>query len=148
MRQAGFRDVLAVREFRALWVADLLSVAGDQLARVGLAVLVYARTGSAAWTALAYVLTFLPALVGGGSLADRFPRRGLMVGVDLIRAVLAGLMVLPVPLPVLFVLVFLVAAGGAPVTKAQQALLPAILGDRYFTGLSVWTVTSQVARVC
>jgi hypothetical protein len=50
MRQAGFRDVLAIREFRALWAAELLSVAGDQLARVGLAVLVYGRTGSAGWT--------------------------------------------------------------------------------------------------
>src|SRR5262245_29894812 len=147
MRQAGFRDVLAVREFRALWVADLLSLAGSQLARVGLAVLVYSRTGSAGWTALAYVLTFLPALVGWGSLVDRIPRRGLIVGVDLVRAVLAGLMVLPVPLPVLFVLVFLVAAGGAPVTAAQQSLIRAILGDRYVAGLAVRTVTSQVAQV-
>ena len=34
MRQAVFRDVLAVRELRALWVAELLSVVRDRLALV------------------------------------------------------------------------------------------------------------------
>lgn len=147
-----FREVLGVREFRALWAAELLSVAGDQLARVGLAVLVYARTGSAGLTALTYALTFLPALVGGvllGWLADRFPRRELMIGVDLARAVLAGLMAIPgLPIPVLLVLVVLLTLGGAPVKAAQQALLPAILrGDRYVVGLSLRTITNQGAQV-
>src|SRR4051794_9572143 len=83
------RAVLAVPGFRALWLAELLSVAGDQLARVALAVLVFGRTGSASWSALTYALTFLPALFGGvllGGLADRFPRRRVMVVADLARA--------------------------------------------------------------
>ncbi len=152
-RQAGFRDVLAVREFRALWAAELLSVVGDQLARVGLAVLVYQQTGSAGWTALTYALTFLPALLGGlflSGLADRLPRRELMVGVDLARAAVAALMAVPaLPLPVLLALVFLLTLGGAPFKAAQQALLPTILeGDRYVTGLSLRTVTNQAAQVC
>jgi diguanylate cyclase (GGDEF)-like protein len=151
-RQAGFRDVLAVREFRALWVAELLSVAGDQLARVGLAVLVYRHTNSAGWTALTYALTFLPALLGGvllSPLADRFPRRELMIGSDLARAVVAGAMAVPgLPLPVLLPLVFLLTLGGTPFKAAQQALLPTILeGDRYVTGLSLRTVTNQFAQV-
>ena len=33
-------------EFRALWLAQILSVAGDQLARVALTLLVFDRTGS------------------------------------------------------------------------------------------------------
>ena len=151
-RQAGFRDVLAVREFRALWAAELLSVAGDQLARVGLAVLVYRHTNSAGWTALTYALTFLPALLGGvllSPLADRFPRRELMIGSDLVRAVVATAMAVPgLPLPVLLPLVFLLTLGGAPFKAAQQALLPTILeGDRYVTGLSLRTVTNQFAQV-
>ncbi len=151
-RRAGFREVLAVREFRALWAAELLSVSGDQLARVGLAVLVYAQTSSASWTALTYALTFLPALLGGvllGGLADRFPRRELMVVVDLARAGVAGLMAIPsLPLPVLLALVFALTLGGAPFKAAQQALLPTILsGDRYVTGLALRTVTNQTAQV-
>src|SRR5260370_1105279 len=42
-----FRDVFAVAEFRALLAAQLLSVIGDQLARVALTVLVYDRTAAA-----------------------------------------------------------------------------------------------------
>src|SRR5260370_14706801 len=45
--KATFRDVFAVAEFRALWLAQLLSVVGDQLARVALTGLVYGRTRSA-----------------------------------------------------------------------------------------------------
>src|SRR5258708_19418067 len=59
-----FREVFAVREFRALWLAQLLSVAGDQLARVAMTVLVFDRTHSALWTALTYPVTFLPWVIG------------------------------------------------------------------------------------
>lgn len=95
---AGFRDVLKVREFRALWLAELISVCGDQLARVALAVLVYQRTSSATLTALTYALTFAPALLGGAllaGLADRFPRRAVLIAADLARAALAGVLALP-----------------------------------------------------
>ncbi|TDV41712.1 diguanylate cyclase (GGDEF)-like protein [Actinophytocola oryzae] len=151
MRQAGFRGVLAVREFRALLAAELLSVAGDQLARVGLAVLVYQRTNSAGWTALTYALTFLPALLGGlvlSGLADRLPRRELMVGADLVRGVLALLMALPgLPISLLLALVFLLTLAGAPFKAAQQALLPSVLREQYLSGLSLRMVTGQSAQV-
>jgi hypothetical protein len=41
-----FGEVFASREFGALWLAYLLSVAGDQLALVALTVLVFDRTRS------------------------------------------------------------------------------------------------------
>ena len=44
--RATFRDVFAVREFRALWFSEILSVAGDRLALVALTLLVYDRTRS------------------------------------------------------------------------------------------------------
>src|SRR6478672_9582221 len=50
-----FRDVFAVAEFRALWMAQLLSVIGDQLARVALTVSVYDRTDSALLAAITFV---------------------------------------------------------------------------------------------
>ena len=60
-----FTAALRVREFRALWIADTLSVLGTQVSRVCLALIVFDRTGSATATALIYALTFLPTLVGG-----------------------------------------------------------------------------------
>ncbi len=59
-----FRDVFAVREFQALFAAHVLSVIGDQFARLALAILVFERTGPAGLAALTFALTFLPDLVG------------------------------------------------------------------------------------
>src|SRR5438093_618484 len=44
--QATYGTLFANSEFRALWLAQILSVLGDQLARVALTVLVYDRTRS------------------------------------------------------------------------------------------------------
>lgn len=148
----GLRQVFAVREFRAVWLADLLSITGDQLARVALAVLVYGRTGSAAWAAGTYALTFLPAIVGGvllSGLADRFARREVMVLSDLVRAVLLAVMAVPgLPLPVLCGVLVVVVLLGAPHTAARGALLPEMLpGDLYERGLAVAQITSQTAQV-
>ncbi len=49
---ATFGAVFRVPEFRVLWLAEALSVLGDQLARVALAVLVFDRTASPLWTGL------------------------------------------------------------------------------------------------
>jgi len=91
--------VLENREFRALWLAEVLSVGGDQPARVAVLVLVYQRTSLVSWAALTYALTYLPTLVGGlplAGLADRHRRRELIVVTDVCRAVLAGVMACPV----------------------------------------------------
>src|SRR4051812_47710245 len=102
-RAVGFRDVLAVTEFRALFSAQLVSVTGDQLARVALSILVYDRTNSPGWAALTYALTFLPDLVGGpllSGLADRHPPRTVMVLADVLRALAVAVMAAPgLPLP-------------------------------------------------
>ena len=42
--RATFRDVFAVREFRALWFSEILSIAGDRLALVAITLLVFDRT--------------------------------------------------------------------------------------------------------
>ncbi len=120
-----FRRVVANREFRGLWLAEALSIAGDQLAKVALAILVYQRTSSPLWSAVVYAMTFLPALFGGvglSQLADRLPRRTLLVSCLLVQAVLVGIMAIPgTPLPVLCCLVFLVAMLTAPTNAAQNA---------------------------
>ena len=150
--RADFRDVFAVPEFRALWLAQVLSVAGDQLARVALTLLVYDRTHSAVLAALTFVMGMLPTFVGGAllsGLGDRLPRRAVMTACDLGRAALVVIMTLPgVPLAGLVVLLFLVTAGNAPFTSARAAIYPEILpGDRYLVGTAVTLTTSQFAQV-
>ncbi|MCG5214068.1 MFS transporter [Streptosporangium sp. KLBMP 9127] len=146
---AGFRQVFGYAEFRGLWMGALLSRAGDQLARVALAVIAYQRTGSAALTAVVYALTLVPALLGGpllGWLADRYPRREVMISCDLVRTVLIALVAIPdVPLPVLCALVFASQLLESPARAARIAMLPDILpADAYPTGVAVNHLTSQL----
>ncbi len=151
-RPATFRDTLAVAPFRRLWTGQLLSILGDQVARVALTVLVFERTGSAALTALTYALTFLPDLVAGpllSGLADRFPRRATMVVADGARAVLVAAMAVPgMPLPALCVLLVAVQMLAAPFLAARSAILPHLLdGDRYVAGAALIGTTYQAAQV-
>jgi MFS family permease len=152
MAGSGLGAVFRVPEFRVLWVAELFSIAGDQLARVALAVLVYGRTGSAMWSAVAYALTFLPALLGGvllSGLADRYRRREVMIVADVLRAVLVAVMAIPdLPLWVLCAVLVVVVLLGSPHTAAQGALFPEVLrGELYERGLAVRQITSQSAQL-
>jgi MFS family permease len=147
-----FRDVFAVAEFRALWVAQLLSVIGDQLARVALTVLVYDRTRSALLAAVTFVVSIVPTFVGGVTLAwlaDRYPRRAVMIASDLARCALVLVMAISgVPLAGLVLLLFLVTLVGAPFSSARAAVYPDVLpGDRYVLGTAVTLTTFQFAQV-
>jgi MFS family permease len=144
--------VFTVAEFRALWLAQLLSVIGDQLARVALTVLVYDRTRSALLAAVTFVVSIAPTFVGGVTLAwlaDRYPRRRVLIACDLIRCALVMVMAIPgVPLAGLVTLLFLVTLVGAPFTAARAAIYPDVLvGDRYVIGTAVTLTTYQFAQV-
>ncbi|WP_307869040.1 MFS transporter, partial [Umezawaea beigongshangensis] len=149
---ATFREVFGVGEFRALFVAQSVTVIGDQFARVALSVLVYQRTASAGLTALTYALTFLPDLVGGpllSGVADRRPRRRVMIGADVVRAVLVAVMAVPgVPLWAVAALLVAVQLAGAPGGAARAALLPHVLeGERYPVGQAALNTVTQFAQV-
>lgn len=153
-----YRQIFANSEFRALWLAQLLSVAGDQLARVAITVLVYDRTRSPFWTALTYAVTLLPWVIGGlalSGLADRLPRRQVMVSCDIARLVLVGLMALvsltappDAGLWIIVALLFVVTLLDSPFKSARSAMMPDILtGEWYVLGTAVAQTTLQAAMV-
>ncbi|GAA1034293.1 MULTISPECIES: MFS transporter [Amycolatopsis] len=150
--RGNFAAVLRCGEFRTMWLAETFSVAGDQLARVALALLVYGRTNSASLTALSYALTFAPAVLGGfllSGLADRYPRRTVIIVSDVIRGCLAISMAIPgLPLPALWCLIGLLTLAGAPFKAAQLSLLRDVLPNRqYQAGLGLRQITTQIAQV-
>lgn len=150
--RATFGEVFGIGEFRALWLAQVLSVAGDQLARVAITLLVFDQTRSALLAAVAFAASVVPTFVGGltlSGLADRWPRRQVMIACDLTRAALVGLMALPaMPIGLQVGLLILVTMVGAPFTSARAALYPDILsGDRYVLGTAVTLTTLQFAQV-
>lgn len=152
IERARWRDVFGHAEFRALFVAGVLSVAGDQLARVALSVLVYDRTKSAGLTALTYALTYVPDLLFGPLLAgfaDRYPRRTVMIVTDLARAILVAAMAIEaLPLPAVIVLLLGLQAFGSPFNAARAATLPAVLpGDHYVLGKAANDMVVQFSQV-
>ncbi len=149
--RATFRDVFAVREFRALWLSEVLSVAGDRLALVALTLLVYDRTRSPLLSALAYAAGYLPYVIGGlflADLADRYPRRSVMVVCDAVRAVLIAAMAVPgVPLGALVALLFAATMFAPPFESARASITPDILdGERYVLGTAVVQTTYYAAQ--
>jgi MFS family permease len=150
--EPGFRHVLAVREFRVLWLVSIQSLLGDQIARVALAVLVFDRTRSGFATATVYALTFLPAVAGNillGPLTDRLPRRSVLVVGDLIRAGLLAAMAIPaLPLWALAALLVVAVTVGAPWGAAEAALIADILpSPDYPVGLGLRSATNQSAQL-
>ena len=149
--RATFRDVFAVREFRALWLSEILSVAGDRLALVALTLLVYDRTKSPLLAALAYAAGYLPWVFGGlflADVADRRPRRTVMVVCDVVRAVLVAAMAVPgVPLLALVALLFAATMFTPPFESARAAITPDILqGELYVLGAGVIQTTFLAAQ--
>ena len=150
--RATFRDVFGIREFRALWFSEILSVAGDRLALVALTLLVYHRTQSPLLSAMTYAAGYLPWVIGGlflADLADRRPRRSVMITCDLIRAVLIAVMTVPrVPLVALVALLFAATTFAPPFESARAAIVPdALPGEQYVLGTAVIQTTFYTAQV-
>ena len=151
-RGTTFGDVFAVTEFRALWSAQLLSIIGDQLARVALTVLVYHQTRSPLLAAVTFTASLVPNFFGGillSPIADRLPRRQVMIGTDLVSCLLVAVMAVPgVPLAVLIILLAAVTMVGALFQASRAATMPDVLaGDRYVLGSAVTITTMQFAQV-
>lgn len=128
-----------------------MSVGGDQLARVALTLLVFDRTGSSLLAAVTFAASVVPTFVGGitlSGLADRWPRRRVMIVCDLGRALLVAIMAIPaVPIAGLVSLLVLVTLISAPFTSARAALYPDILtGDRFVLGTAITLTTFQFGQ--
>jgi hypothetical protein len=129
--RAGYRELLSNREATAIIAARTLSGLGDQIARAVLALYVLSRgNGDPLTAALVLAVAYVPGTLGFavlGSLADRYPRRAVMLTGDLIRALLVGVLALAVSfgsaLWVLLTLLLVVELVGPPASSARRALL-------------------------
>jgi MFS family permease len=147
-----YRDVLAVREYRHLFAANVLSLLGDQLSKIALSLLVFQKTGSPLLTAMTYAVSFLPWVVGGPVLsayADRFPRRNVLIVCDLARAALIGLLAIPgLPTGSLIAVLFVATMLAPPFRSARAAALPDVLvGDKYVVANGLDSIVRQLSQV-
>ena len=90
-------SALRSRDFRLLWLGQTASVLGDGLVLVAIGLYVTRLTGDTADVGLvlaAYSLPLVSLLLIGGVIADRVPRRRVMIAADAVRGVVHGLLAL------------------------------------------------------
>ena len=134
-------QLLKTRNFSLLWWGQLISQVGDSLNKVALLWFVYSLTGSAMKMTMVGLLQTLPPLVFGpliGVYLDRFPRKPVLIAVDLLRTVMVVL--IPVlyafdalTLDRLYVLVFLNAIVSTIFGPALASTVPLIVPGAQLT---------------
>ncbi|MCE7869714.1 MFS transporter [bacterium CPR1] len=143
--------LLRRRDFGLLWIGQLVSQLGNQLNYVALAWLVLTTTGSTTLTGGVFLAQILPnALFGwwAGVVVDRFPRRVLMIAVDLLR----GLLVLLIPLTgqtwIIFPVTFLVSSLSLMFYSAEKSLIPRLVEEDDLTEANAYAeMTAQAASL-
>jgi MFS family permease len=80
------------REFRLVWSAQVVSLAGDAafVTALGWRTFTLAGSGKLGIVLVCQALAMLTTVLIGGALADRFPRRTLMIASDLARLAAVG----------------------------------------------------------
>ncbi|HEX6286961.1 MAG TPA: MFS transporter, partial [Acidimicrobiia bacterium] len=84
------KELLRIRDFRYLWLAQILSDFGDNLTFLTLLILIQRLTGSTVALAGLMVAIALPTLLFGtlaGVYVDRIDRKKAMMVSDLLRAI-------------------------------------------------------------
>lgn len=121
------------RNFRLLWLGQVVSQLGDWFSSVALYALLYELTGSATAVAGMMVVQMLPvALVSpsAGVVVDRFDRRRIMIAADVLRGI-AILGLLLVRTPSMVWLAYIVTGVSVAATgffePARSAAVPAIV---------------------
>jgi len=151
-RPAALLAPLRVRDFRRLWIADVISLLGDWAGRLALTVIVLERTGSPAWAAGVTAVS-LAGYVGLGqvlaTLADRRGRISVMLGADIVRAAMFGLMLISgLPVGAMLVLAFLAGLATPPFEAARSAAVPDLVPEaQYGDALALSGISVQAAIV-
>jgi MFS family permease len=120
------------RNFRRLWIGNVVSLLGDWFNTLAIYALVAELTGSPMALGAVFIAKMLPWALASpiaGVLVDRFDRRRLMIASDLLRAVivLGFLAVKPIGrVEVIFILAALQVVVGAVFEPARGAAIPAI----------------------
>ncbi len=113
--------------FRLLFGSTLISGLGTWIAVVALVLDVKNRTGSAVWVSALLIADFLPGIAIGlllGPLVDRFSRKKLLVGADLVRLVVFVLLALAVSAGQIVALALVAGIASGFARPAAYAGLP------------------------
>jgi MFS family permease len=122
------------RNFSLLWTGQLVETIGNALTSIAASIYVFRQTDSALSVGLMLMATAAPSLLVGlfaGVFVDRYDRRKIMIGADVLRAIFVALIPILVPLNViwLYVIVMLVSALSQFFDPAHESVLPEVASD-------------------
>jgi Na+/melibiose symporter-like transporter len=145
-------DPLRIRDFRLLWIGQLLSTLGSWLLVVAVPYRVFELTGSPAATAFAFVAASAPSVLlapVAGVLVDRWDRRRTMLAVDVARAA-AIVPLLGVRQPwVVYAVLLAESVLGQLFEPASVALVPTLVGrgPRLASANALLSVIAAIGRL-
>ena len=127
-------SILANRTYRHLFAAQVIALLGTGLATVALGLLAWNIAGDDAGvvlgTALAIkMVAYVTLAPVASALAVQVPRRTMLVGLDVLRAVVAVALPFVTEVWQIYVLIFLMQAASAGFTPTFQATIPDVLPD-------------------
>ncbi|WP_275547838.1 MFS transporter [Pseudomonas sp. Marseille-Q0931] len=127
-------SVLANRTYRHLFFAQVIALVGTGLATVALGLLAFdlagAQAGAVLGTALAIkMLAYIGVAPVAAAFAERLPRKGMLITLDLIRASVAVVLPFVTEIWQVYVLIFVLQSASAAFTPTFQATIPDILPD-------------------
>ena len=123
------------RDFRLIWLAQLISTAGSSLTDLAAGIWVYRETGSALAVGLTLMATAVPSLVVGllaGVYVDRHDRKKIMLVTCLIQSVVVALIAVAVELDSivgLYAFILLNAGVKQFFDPAYETLIPEMATD-------------------
>jgi MFS family permease len=136
-RPSGYLEVLrSNRNFRQLWLGQVVSQLGDWFDTIALYTLLLNLTGSGRAIGLLLVARFVPSFIVGplsGVIADRFSRRAIMIISDIMRSgVVLGFLFVRRPEQVwlIYVLTILQLVFSTFFEPAKTAVIPSIVSGR------------------
>lgn len=137
-------EVLANRTYRHLFLAQVIALLGTGLATVALGLLAFdlagANAGAVLGTALAIkMLAYIGVAPIASAMAERLPRRAVLVTLDLVRAMVALALPFVTQVWQVYVLIFVLQSASAAFTPTFQATIPDVLPeeDAYTKALSL-----------
>lgn len=152
----GYRDIFKQTEYMKIIISNVIGRFGDSIDSIAFTWLVYAVTGSAAWSAIIFALNQLPTVLlqpFAGVMVEKMNKKRVMVISDLVRGCVIVLLVWlyatnninPLVLALFTLIISSVEAFCLP---ASIALIPKVIDMKYYAfGTSVNSTFSNVAQL-
>lgn len=154
--RAGAWRVLRHRDYRLLWLGQIVSVIGSQMQIVATGWLVYNLTNSALQLGLLGLLRAIPVMtlsMVGGTFADTLDRRRVLLVTQTILLLLSLILAITtwnglVTMPLIYAFTVLAGATNAFDNPSRQALVPNLVPREELTSaLTINVITFQIGQV-